>query len=70
MNLERDYTLDEVADALGMSPRWLRQRIKDDKLEHQRYGHKIAFTAAQVEAARAKYAKRPVEKSMTTGPKR
>lgn len=70
--LPKDYTLDEVAEALGMSTRWLRGRIKDDRLEHLRYGHVIKFTAAQVEAIRARYTKAPVpvEQSITTGRKK
>lgn len=71
MNLERDYTLDEVADALGMSTRWLRDRIKADKLEHQKYGHKIKFTASQVEAIRGQYAAEPAKlEPITTGRKK
>lgn len=68
--LDVDYTLLEVADALGMSTRWLRGKIKADKLEHQGYGHKIKFTAGQVDAIRARYKKQPIEQSITTGKKR
>lgn len=67
--LPRDYTLTEAAAALRMSTRWLRDRIKVDKLEHQKYGHKILFTEAQVDAIRARYAAQPIEQSITTGPK-
>ncbi len=65
-DLEVDYTLTEVAKALRMSTRWLRDRIKNDKLDHQRYGHKITFTAEQVEAIRARYTAQPVAESVTT----
>lgn len=68
--LDVDYSLIEVANALGMSERWLRGKIKADKLEHQGYGHKIKFTAAQVDAIRERYKKQPVEQSVTTGKKR
>jgi hypothetical protein len=68
--LPRDFTLLETAAALQMSTRWLRDRIKADKLEHQKYGHKIMFTAAQVEAIRTRYAAQPVEQSITTGRKK
>lgn len=68
--LARDYTLTEVADALGMSTRWLRGRIKDDRLAHLRYGHTIKFTAEQVDAIRNRYTAEPVEQSVTTGRKR
>ena len=69
-DLPHDYTLAETAAALRMSTRWLRDKIKVDKLEHEKRGHKILFTAAQVEAARTRYTVRPVEQSMTTGRKR
>jgi hypothetical protein len=68
--LPRDYTLDEVAASLRMSSRWLRGKLKEDKLEHERRGHKLLFTAAQVEAIRTRYTVKPVEQSMTTGRKR
>lgn len=66
--LPRDYTLVEVAAALGMSTRWLRDKIKADHLEHLEYGHKIKFTADQVEAIRDRYTKAPVKGAITTGP--
>jgi hypothetical protein len=68
--LPHDYTLTETAAALRMSTRWLRDRIKADKLEHEKRGHKIIFTAAQVEAVRTRYTVQPVEQSITTGKKR
>lgn len=54
--LDRDYTLEEVADALGMSTRWVRDRIRLDGAAHQRYGRLIRFTAEQVAALRAAHA--------------
>lgn len=69
MTLEPDYTMEEVAQALGMSPRWVRQKVKDGA-EHQRYGHKIKFTEAQVEKLRASHTKVPVVESITTGKKK
>jgi hypothetical protein len=69
-DLPTDYTLAETAAALRMSTRWLRDRIKVDKLEHEKRGHKIIFTAAQVEAVRTRYTVQPVEQSITTGKKR
>ena len=69
MTLNRDYSLTEVAEALGMSPRWVRAKVKDGA-EHQRYGHKIRFTEAQVEALRASHTKQPAPTSITTGRKR
>lgn len=70
--LPRDYTLAEVADALGMSERWVRDRINHDDAEHLRYGHKIRFTAAQVDKLRESHTKSPApaKGSITTGRKR
>lgn len=72
MTLERNYSLEEVAEALGMSTRWVRDRIKgDDAAEHLRFGHKIRFTAEQVEKLRAKHVQAPAPAgSVTTGRKK
>lgn len=69
MTLEPDYTMVEVADALGMSERWVRARVADGA-EHQRYGHKIRFTEDQVEKLCADHAKSPTSQSITTGRKK
>lgn len=69
--LTRDYTLDEVAQALGMSTRWVRDRINLDDAEHIRYGHKIRFTSEQVDKLRASHTKVPAPlESITTGRKK
>lgn len=75
--LPRDYTLEEVADAIGMSTRWVRDRIKDGEtgkgpaVEHVRRGHKIKFTREQVEKLRTAHTVAPAPtESITTGPKR
>lgn len=74
--LARDYSLDEVAAALGMSTRWVRDRIKQGErgeksfVEHTRRGHKIRFTAEQVEKLRVADAKAAPVQSITTGRKR
>ncbi|MGZ4521032.1 MAG: hypothetical protein ACXVGA_06765 [Mycobacteriaceae bacterium] len=67
--LPPDYDLDEVASALGMSTRWVRERVKNGA-EHQRYGRKIRFTAEQVEKLRAAHTKSPAPASVTTGRKK
>lgn len=70
--LEPDYTLKEVATALRVSERWVRDRIREGA-EHTRRGHKIHFTSAQVEELRASGAtvKGPaVAEPITTGPKK
>ena len=69
MTLEPDYSLADVAKALGMSERWVRARLKEGA-EHQRYGHKIRFTAEQVDKLRASHTKQPAPQSITTGRKR
>lgn len=68
--LDSDYTLEEVAAAVRMSTRWVRERIKEGA-EHQRKGHKITFSSEQVEKLRAAHTKAPaVEQSITTGRKK
>lgn len=69
MSLEKDYTIDEVADALGMSKRWLSAQIKQHGWEHMRAGHKIRFTTAQVQKLRDSLTTNEVPKSLTTGRK-
>lgn len=66
--LEKDFDLDEVAKALGMSSRWVRQQVIEGAV-HNRYGHKIKFTAEQVQMLKDSKTKRPVEvvESITTG---
>lgn len=71
---EKDYTLAETAEALQVSTRWVRNRIKagiageGPFVEHVRRGNKIMFTAAQVEALRMAGAQTPpVVESITTG---
>lgn len=71
---EKDYTLAETADALKVSTKWIRNRIKagvEGKapfVEHIRRGNRIIFTAAQVEALRMAGAQTPpVAESITTG---
>lgn len=70
MSLEPDYPLEEVAEALGMSTRWVRDRCNLDGAEHIRYGRKIRFTAAQVEKLRATHTVAPAAQSITTGRKK
>lgn len=69
MTLEPDYDLEQIADAVGMSPRWVREQVKAGA-EHQRYGRKIKMTAAQVAKLRAGHTQTPVVESITTGRKR
>lgn len=74
MTLENEYNVQEVADALGMSVKWVRNKLPTTP--HQRYGHKIRFTAAQVETLRASHTAQPKpevaadEKRVTTGRKK
>lgn len=70
MSLEQDYTLQEVAKALRVSTRWVRDRIRLDGVAHNRYGHLIRFTDAQVADLRRAHIKAPVTESITTGPKK
>lgn len=66
--LEPDYTLREVAEALGMSTRWVRDRIRLDGAEHNRYGRHIRFTPEQVAKLRAAHVATYVTEPITTGP--
>lgn len=74
MTLETEYTVQEVAEAIGMSVRWVRAKLPTTP--HQRYGHKIRFTAAQVETLRASHTAQPKpdetanDKRVTTGKKK
>ena len=67
--LDKDYTLAETAAALRVSTRWVRERLKEG-VEHTRRGHKIMFTAAQVEALRMLGRKSAASESITTGRKK
>lgn len=71
---DKDYTLTETAEALQVSPKWIRNRIKAGTegtgpfVEHIRRGHKIMFTSEQVEKLRMSGAQTPpVAESITTG---
>lgn len=67
--VETDFTLTETANKLRVSTRWIRDRIKDGA-EHQRYGHKIRFTEAQVAKLRTDHTKQTIAESITTGHKK
>lgn len=69
MTLEPDYSLEDVAQAIGMSTRWIRDRCKEGA-EHIRYGHKIRFTEAQVAKLRNDHTKAPAAEGITTGRKK
>jgi hypothetical protein len=70
VTLEPDYSLEEVAEALGMSTRWVRDRIKEHGLHHIRRGRQIFFTADQADVLRTLHVVAPVPQSVTTGKKR
>ncbi|HKY57633.1 MAG TPA: hypothetical protein VJL80_06315 [Aeromicrobium sp.] len=70
-DLPKTYNLDEVADALGMSERWVRSKLKG--VEHIRAGHKIRFTEEQYQAFRKSLAVNTEQAnvtSITTGKKK
>lgn len=54
--LPRDLGLAEVADLLGMSERWVADRVREGAA-HQRYGRHIKFNPRQVEALRARFSR-------------
>lgn len=48
---ERTYSPEEVAERLGTSGWWIRQQVRDGRLEHLRLGKaRIRFTEAHVAA--------------------
>ena len=53
-DLEREFTVAEVAEALGLSERWVRNQVTGGA-EHQRYGNRIRFTLRQVDKLRARH---------------
>lgn len=59
-----DYSLDEVAAALGMSAAWVRKQVWAGAA-HQRYGHKIRMRADQVEALRRSFESAPTTQAIT-----
>jgi hypothetical protein len=67
-SLETEYSLAEVAKSFGMSTRWVRDRIRFDGVEHQRYGHVIKFTAEQVAKFKASHRVAKTVEPVTTGP--
>lgn len=67
---EPDLTLQEVADLLCVSTRWVRDRIRLDGVEHQRYGTRIRFTPTQVALLRAAHVRNLVSEPVTTGKKK
>lgn len=76
MVLEREYDLSEIAEMLGMSTRWVRQRIRAGEegtgpfFEHQRWGRKITMTEAQIVTLRASVVQAPPPpQSIATGRK-
>lgn len=52
MTLQSDYTVEQVAEALQVSARWVRKQVAEGTAPHYRAGHKLRFTAAHVEALR------------------
>jgi len=68
MALDSDYSVEDVAKALQMSTRWVRDRIRLDGAEHLRYGHIIRFTEKQVADLRASHVRSIVKEPVTTGP--
>lgn len=69
LDLPRHYTVAEVAAAMRVQPRWVRERCAEGA-EHMRYGKRIMFTAEQVEKLMKAHTKTPVRESITTGRKR
>lgn len=58
---ERDLTVQELADLLQMSPRWVRQQVAARAIPHHRRGRLVRFTPADVAAIREDMGAQPVE---------
>jgi Helix-turn-helix domain len=72
IELEREFTVTEVAEALGLSDRWVRNGVARGA-EHQRYGNRIRFTPQQLERLRARHRREeftPPPPPITTGPRK
>lgn len=67
---EKDYNLEQIAEAMDMSTRWVRDQLKDLSIEHRRPGKRIRMSAEQLEKFKARYDVVPVVQSITTGRKR
>ena len=65
---DREYTLLEVAEAIGMSTRYVRDRLRLDGFAHQRYGKHIRFTRDQFLAFQRAHTTVAVAEPVTTGP--
>jgi excisionase family DNA binding protein len=46
----RLLSIDEAADRLGVTPRWLREQVRDKRVPHVRLGSRISFTSDHLEA--------------------
>ncbi len=68
--VEKDYTLEQIAAAMDMSTRWVRDQLKDNTIAHRRPGGRIRMSADQLEQFKARYDVVPVVQSITTGRKR
>lgn len=63
------YNLAQVAEAMGMSVRWVRGQVANGAA-HTRLGRKIRFTDDQYRALLAAHTSTPAVMSVTTGRKR
>jgi hypothetical protein len=69
MSLQQEHSMEDVAKALGMSYRWVREQVRQGAA-HQRYGNRIRLTDDQVELLRSRFASTPAPTQITTGRRR
>ncbi len=74
---EKDLDLAQIAEAMGMSIRWIRRELhpnSGNNIEHRRLGTgsraRIRMSHAQLEAFKARYNVEAIPRSVTTGRKR
>lgn len=57
--LDRTYTVAEVAQALGVTTYWLADRARLRQVPHLRLGRRVRFTAGHVAAIREQFERGP-----------
>lgn len=68
---EKDLNLEQIAEAMGMSTRWVRDQLRDGSgIEHRRPGGRIRMSAEQLEKFKATYDVNAIPQSITTGRRR
>lgn len=70
---EKDLNLEQIAEAMGMSTRWVRDQLDPKKgrgIEHRRPGNRIRMSPEQLEKFKSSFDVVTTPQSITTGRKR